>query len=126
MRATVIYRRGERQKLRVWGRGCVSGIKVGIMVSLIDVAPDAVAHSAADERVAEEVVAPGVTRDAHGRRKAVGSNAHERAALPVFFGNDGRKRPGADRVPGWKRVATVEEFAARIVHARAWTLCGGF
>src|SRR2546423_7367063 len=68
--------------------------------------------------------APRESRDTNRRRQPVGAHLCETVVL-VLVGDDGRERPGTDRVTGGERLAAGEELAAGVINGRARTLRHG-
>src|SRR6266705_2828399 len=81
----------KRKKIRMSESSslCATCVQAGIVMGAINVLPDAVADSAADQHVRKEVVAPGEARHTHRRGQSVSANLHQ-ALISVFVCHDSR------------------------------------
>src|SRR2546426_2549767 len=88
------------------------------MVGVIDVAPNAISHRAADQDIREIVFLTREASDAYYSGNSVNSKLHQRAIV-ILAGDHRRQRPRRDAVSGWKRRSSVKEITTTL--AGKWT-----
>src|ERR1700694_5382057 len=92
------------------------------VMRVIDVAPNAIPHRAANQDIREVMFLPGEASEANRAGNSVGGNLHQRTIV-VFIGDHRSQRPCCDAVAGWKGRSAVKEIAAILAGERpaAWS-----